>query len=133
MVDLLGYAALAISLAGWISYVPVSKVHSLRRTMWPVWAILLLGALLGIGSISFAFLSRNYGFGLLGAMGALASLGLFVIVYLVMLLVPGKAGRPEINQALPRVGVVCPDGQRRVIREIVPQGPVLIVFFRGFW
>ena len=87
-----------------------------------------------------AIVSVDWGWGstqdetaLLGVLVALFSFGLFLLVFFLMLLIPKSAGRPQVDQPLPEFDVLFADGKRYAPLAMAHGGPVLLVFFRGFW
>jgi peroxiredoxin len=123
-------ASVLVTFLAWISYVPVLKSPRLRRTMWPVWALLFLAQALAVAT----FFVRPIK--LLNAATAMTVFALFamtLIVYVVALRVPRAEGRPRPGERLPEFLVTTAGGKRVAPRELAGGGPVLIIFFRGFW
>lgn len=125
------FVGLAAAIVAWASYLPVSKSPRLRRTMWPT--IALMGLALAIVAARAAM--RAEGEPRLGAfdLSALGLALLFVPVYFLALRVPRAAGRPQPGESFPAVNFTGEDGQTVSSADLVQRGPMLFVFFRGFW
>ena len=129
----LAWAACGVSFVAWASYWPVSKVPSLRKSMWPTWALFALSLPPALGAVALEISGGVSSAAMFAVLATLVSFGFFVLVFLLMLLIPRSAGRPQVDRALPEFDVLCADGLSRSPLALVPGGPVLIVFFRGFW
>lgn len=132
----LAVISLVTALLAWVSIRFVLKVPALRQTMWPVWMLHGLSIVLfSIWTVTALVLFPD---AILSAGGVcaiitLASFVLFLIVYLVALRMPPTEGRPEIGSPLPHFLVTVDEGIQVTPRELLGQGPSMIVFFRGFW
>jgi tellurite resistance protein TehA-like permease len=127
----LALMGLLLSLLGWASYIPVSKTPALRHNMWPMWAMLFISVVLAAVAVAGCQPLTSVVGGLAGA--TLALFFLFVAAYFAALRVPRSAGRPEIGKLLPSFSVVAENGQNISPDHYVGKGPLLLVFFRGFW
>ena len=129
----LACSAGGISLLAWASYWPVSKVPALRRSMWPTWALFVLSLPPALGAVALEISGGVSSAAMFAVLATLVSFGLFVLVFLLMLLIPRSAGRPQVDHPLPEFDVLFADGKRYAPTAMAQGGPVLIVFFRGFW
>jgi hypothetical protein len=127
----LGTLSFVLTMIGWASYVPVAKSPALRRTMWPTWLIQI--AALGVAVFALVRDSANVTVPLMLAVVAIGSFAIFVIVYFMILRIPRAAGRPEIGKTLRHIEVLGEDGKPVSPDDWVNKGPVLMIFFRGFW
>ena len=127
----LSFAAFIFSMLAWASYIPVSKSPRLRRTMWPT---VLLIALALLGDIAIVLL-RAPDTDRVTALDIVTwiTAALFVPVYFLALRVPRSGQRPQSGAALPSVSFIAEDGKTIATSELVQRGPLLLVFFRGFW
>jgi hypothetical protein len=127
----LSAGAFVFSLLAWASYIPVSKSPRLRRTMWPT-VVLIVLALLGDIAI---VLSRASGSDRITALDIVTwiTAALFVPVYFFALRVPRSGRRPQAGGTLPVVSFIAEDGQAISSAQFIQRGPLLLVFFRGFW
>lgn len=126
-----GVLAFVISFLAWASYIPVAKSPKLRHTMWPTWAM-QGGALL---LAAYALLTRPLQFDLYQIL-ALVALGLvagFVFVFATTLRIPQAVGRPEEGKTLPHLSLISESGGSISPDDYSGKGPLLLVFFRGFW
>ncbi len=129
--DGLSIAVFAGAIVAWASYLPVSKSPRLRRTMWPtlvLMAIVLLAliaraVLRGPGEVRFSALEWV----------SLATTLLIVPVYFMAFRVPRSGVRPQTGQEFPAVSFTALDGGALSSSELTRRGPMLFVFFRGFW
>ena len=122
--------SLIISVLAVVSYVPVAKVPRLRRNMWPTW--MLFFASIAIASIPLvhgkdaphldAFQVSTY-----------ALFVLYVISYFLILRVPRQTGRPQVGSTVPHFTLIDENGAKISADDFVGKGPLLLVFFRGFW
>lgn len=123
-------AILIFTLLAWASYVPVSKSPRLRRTMWPT--ILMLGlALIAELGLIFSRPGPEHITGL--DIGTLILIGIFVPVYFLALRMPASVLRLQPGQPLPAVSFHTGDGRSISSAEWTRHGPLLLVFYRGFW
>jgi hypothetical protein len=127
----LALAAFILSILGWASYVPVAKSPALRRNMWPTWLILTISMLMALAAV---IIEEPKVFRTAGvAAVTFAFYIFFVIAYFAALRVPQSVGRPEAGKALPSISVLAETGQRISPDDFAGKGPVLLIFFRGFW
>ena len=132
---LLATAALIVSLLGWASYIPVAKSPRLRRTLMPTRALQYLAV--ALACLAFA-VPLPLGMGdppmnlLLVSLTCL-SFATFVLAYHIALKLPVAAGRPEVGKLLPAFQLTGENGQPFSSDQFLGKGPVLYVFFRGFW
>jgi hypothetical protein len=125
------FAGLAAAFLAWASYLPVSKSPRLRKNMWPTIALMGLALLIVVARAA----TRPAGEPRLGPLdlSALALALLFVPVYFLALRVPRAGGRPQPGQVFPAVTFIGDEAQTISSAELVQRGPMLFVFFRGFW
>ena len=127
----LAAVALAVSLLGWASYIPVAKTVSLRRTLWPTRAMEYLAVLLAC--LTFALPPEDKATNLLLVSLTCLSFAAFTLVYYTALRLPIAKGRPEVGKLLPAFELTGEDGKPLGADKFTGKGPVLFVFFRGFW
>ena len=119
-----------LCILAWASYLPVAKIPSLRRTMWPTWVLL---------AVSVAMAAFALGAGKKPVRDNMFSISTFMlaasfaVAYLIALRVPKSQGRPEIGNPISPFQVVGEDGNIISRDTFAGRGPVLLVFFRGFW
>jgi hypothetical protein len=123
--NVLSVASLAAAVIAWISYMPVAKIPGVRRTMWPTWAIFVISMWLALA----AFATKPDAYAIAG----LALFGLFIVSFFLFLKLPGGAGRPQAGQTIPHFEVKAENGQTLSADDYTGKGPLLLVFFRGFW
>jgi hypothetical protein len=125
IMELLGIAGFGLTVFGWVLYPVANKVPALRRTMWPLWVAFGCGLALAAGA------SAAAGFGDAGVFRWLIAAGInsacFLAVYM-----PRAAGRPVVGQALPVFSLAGEHGPFSP-EDYAGKGPLLLVFFRGFW
>lgn len=127
----IGIAAFAVTLLGWISYPIINKIPGVRRTMWPLWMFFLLGFAVAAAAL---LLGRTFsGLDRALAQAAIGNLPLFLFFYFFMMRTPRAKGRPEIGQRLPHFELPSDEGKVISPDDFNGKGPVLLVFFRGFW
>ena len=125
-------ASLLLAVLGWASYLPLAKNPAYRATLWPMWTALAVAAFLGIIALRKPE-QANWFNRSLAILGLLISL-LAIPAYLFMLKTPAAEGRPQVGQPLPAIRVKS-EYQNDVLssQSMVSNGPLLLVFFRGFW
>lgn len=128
--NLLALASMAVSLLGWISYMPVVRSPRFRGTLWPT-RVLLYGSLLMAG-IAFALPSPDRHTAMYLS-ATCASFAIFTLFYYILLKLPPAAGRPEVGKVVPEFEVTGEDGKPFSSDRFVGKGPVLFIFFRGMW
>ena len=127
----LSVSSLVLAILGWVTYVPVAKTPGLRKTLWPTRALFVLAlVLVGISAINAGPADPK-----LDAVGIATCVlcGLFAVAFVVMLRVPKAPGRPEAGKPLPFFQVTSEEGKQVSPDGYARKGPVLLVFFRGFW
>ncbi|HYF52125.1 MAG TPA: hypothetical protein VEJ63_22130 [Planctomycetota bacterium] len=127
----LGVLAFVVTFVAWASYIPVAKSPKLRHSMWPTWVLQAIALALA----AFALLAQPRVVALPMILGivALASVALFVLVYATALRIPQSQGRPEEGKSLPHLSLVSETGAAISPDDYSGKGPLLMVFFRGFW
>ncbi|MCW8131096.1 MAG: hypothetical protein KIS92_12175 [Planctomycetota bacterium] len=123
--------SLLLAIGGWASYVPLSKSPSYRATMWPMFLAVGLALVLAVYAFSKAtkpVLATR----IVAGLAAVVSL-LLVPAYFTMLRVPAETGRPLAGQKMPGVNLVNEYGDKLFTGSFTNNGPLLLVFFRGFW
>jgi len=123
--------SLIISFLGWFSYVPVAKIPKFRRTLWPTRLLFYLSL---IPAVAAAILPtddapRN----LLLVSATCISFALFTLSFYTALKLPVAACRPETGKLLPDFEVIGEDGKPFSPNKFASRGPLLLVFFLGFW
>lgn len=123
--------SLIISFVAWLSYVPVAKSPKLRRTLWPTRLLFYLSLIPAI--IAMAMQLGDPQSNLLFVSATFISFALFTLSFYTALKLPVAAGRPEIGKLLPEFEVIGEDGRPFNPNQACSKGPLLLVFFRGFW
>ena len=131
MTTALAVLLLAFSLLGWLSYLIVAKIPAMRRNMWPMWVIFDTSVVMAL--IALFQYGTQAGPISAAATATCASFALFVLVYVLVLRVPPAKGRPQAGELLPAFVIKGEDGSLISADDYVGKGPVLLVFFRGFW
>ncbi len=127
----LAISAFILSVLGWASYAPVAKIPFLRSTMWPTWAIIVAAAIMGGVAVA---LEKSIEFATLGpAAASWILLFLFVVAYTTVLRIPVAPGRPEVGKRIVPFKVIGETGDPVSPQDYQGRGPLLLVFFRGFW
>jgi len=126
-----GIGALGVSIFAWGSYVWVNKIPSLRKSMWPLWALFALSML--ISAAALALKKTTPGIDESFAISTFASFGLFLFFYFTMMRTPRVAGRPQVGAKLPHFELTSETGASISPDDFIGKGPVLVLFFRGFW
>jgi hypothetical protein len=124
--NVLSITSLVISFLAAISYVPVAKIPGVRQTMWPTWALFMLSA--GVAGAAMMLEKVN---GI--AISTLLLFVFFAISYFLFLRIPRVAGRPKAGEVIPRFQVQAETGQTLSPDDFAGKGPLLLIFFRGFW
>ncbi|HYG78561.1 MAG TPA: hypothetical protein VEK08_26415 [Planctomycetota bacterium] len=122
--------ALALAIIAWASYVPVAKSPALRRTMWPTLALMALAAaitLVIIASRQSPGRANAYDYSTLGVTL------LFLIVYVFVMRVPKSEKRLQPGARMPLIELPAENGAAFSTAAYQGKGPLLLVFFRGFW
>jgi hypothetical protein len=127
----IGIGAFVLSLLAWASYFWINKVPSLRRTMWPLWALFLIACAVAGAALATKKVAPGLDESL--ALGTLANFACFLIVYFAMMRTPRAAGRPKVGETLPRFALADESGRMVSPDDYAGKGPLLLVFFRGFW
>jgi len=123
--------ALVLALAGWASYIPLAKHATLRTTLWPMFLLLGVALCLGLSAL-FRDGKPTWPTRIVAGLAVLFAV-LVLPAYFLMLRVPQTLGRPQAGQPLPEVNVVNERGERISSAGFAGAGPLLLVFFRGFW
>lgn len=123
--------SLILAFAGWASYLPLSKYPSYRATMWPMVLIIAVALVLAVSAFSKATEPKLATRIIAGVAGAVAVL--FIPAYFFMLRVPAQGGRPQVGQKMPGINVVNEYGDKLYTASFATHGPLMLVFFRGFW
>ncbi|GMV80228.1 MAG: hypothetical protein AMXMBFR7_14120 [Planctomycetota bacterium] len=124
-------AGAALGFLGWAAYLPVLRVPAWRKSMWPVWSLTLLGAALG-GGAWLAASERSAALHLAAA-AALGECALWALLFFTSMRVPARSGRPAAGQPFPPLAVLSEHGETLHTEAWRGRGPLLLVFFRGFW
>lgn len=125
-------ASLILALVGWASYLPLSKHLAYRATLWPMWSLLALAAVLGVAALRGKEQATwfNRGIACAGLLLALLAIPAFLLIFRV----PGEAGRPQAGQPLPYIRVISEFQDEGLSSQaFAGNSPLLLVFFRGFW
>jgi hypothetical protein len=128
----LALAGFVLSILGWASYVPVAKSPALRRNMWPTWLILTVATLLALAAVIAEPPPKEFKTAGVAAVTFVFYI-FFIIAYFTALRIPQSTGRPEAGKMLPSISVLAETGQNISPDDFAGKGPVLLVFFRGFW
>ena len=128
---ILAIASFVVSFIGWVSYVPVVKSPKYRRTLWPT-RVLLYGSLL-MACAAFALPSGSPRLNMWLFSATCASFSLFTLMYYIMIKLPVHPDRPHVGKTIPEFEVTGEDGKALSSDQFVGKGPVLFIFFRGFW
>jgi hypothetical protein len=128
--ELLGIAGFALTVFGWVLYPVANKVPALRRTMWPLWVAFGCGVALAAGASAAAGIGDESVRRWLLAAGINGAC--FLAVYMLVFRTPRAAGRPVVGQALPIFSLAGEHGPFSP-EDYSGKGPLLLVFFRGFW
>lgn len=123
--------SLIISFVGWFSYIPVAKIPKLRRTLWPTRLLFYLSLIPAI--IAIALQTDDAKITLMFVSCTCISFALFTLSFYAAIKLPVAAGRPEIDKLLPDFEVIGEDGKPFSPNKFSGKGPLLLVFFRGFW
>jgi len=129
--DIFSIVVFSVAFLAWASYLPVSKSPRLRQTMWPTLALVGLSLILVLVRIGLRGTDEPR-FTLLDIV-SLAMTLLFIPVYFFALRVPRSSGRPNVGEMFPAVSFTADDGRVLSGTELTQRGPMLFVFFRGFW
>jgi hypothetical protein len=130
----LSIVAILSMLAVWISSFLLVRVPAVRDTMWPVFV--LAGLALGCGVLSLLRdrTQRKLSRGL--AWGGIGGIVLFTLVFLIFWRLPAPKKPLAAGQPLPAITLVEESGATLATAELKnanASGPLLFVFFRGFW
>lgn len=128
---ILACAALMTSLIGWASYVPVVKFPKLRRTLWPTRALEYFALLLACAALAIPVDDPQTNVLLVSL--TCVSFAIFTLLYYVSLRLPVSTGRPEAGKLLPTFEVTGENGKPFTSDQFLGKGPLLFIFFRGFW
>ena len=120
------WLALALVIAAPVVYFPLMDDATVRRTAWPTWSLLVAGAALGLWAARRD--ARRFP-------KVLAGLELaFVAFALVAFLGFARLPAASAPQPLARDFSLPDPGEQAVsLYEKLERGPVLLVFYRGFW
>ena len=129
--DRFSAAIFVFAMLAWASYIPVSKSPRLRHTMWPTLALLAIALITELAVI----VMRRPGEERVSALDAanLIVILLFAPIYFFALRVPNSSGRPKPGSQLPPVVFLDDSAKPLPAIEMAQRGPLLLVFFRGFW
>ena len=128
---ILAIASFVVSFIGWASYVPVVKRPKLRRTLWPTRVLLYLSLLMA--GVAFFLPVRDPYLNSIFVSASLISFAIFTLLYYLMIKLPICVGRPEVSKAMPEFEVTGEDGKPFSSDNFLGKGPLLFIFFRGFW
>jgi tellurite resistance protein TehA-like permease len=129
----LGAIALVVSLIAWASYVPVAKTPALRSTMWPTWLLQIVALGLGITAlVQMANGAVDLAPMIMAAI-AIANFVGFIFIFMTVLKIPTAPGRPEVGKRIQHVTLTSETGAQISPDDFQGKGPVLLIFFRGFW
>ena len=123
--------ALFLSIAGWASQLLLVKQPSLRATLWPMFLILAAALALAVSALV-RDPKPTWPTRILAVFAVLFSSAI-VPAYFFMLRVPAPPGRPAVGLPMPEVNVLNHLGERISTAGYAGNGPVLVVFYRGFW
>lgn len=126
-----GIGSFGLSIFAWGSYVWVNKIPSLRRTMWPLWAMFAVSML--VAAVALALKKTAPGIDDSLARGTFISFVLFLFFYFTMMRTPRVTGRPQVGSKLPHFQLPSESGAPVSPDDYIGKGPVLLIFFRGFW
>ena len=120
-----GLTSLTFSLAGWASHGGVTFIKAFRRVrLLPnIFSALAVPPLVAAIATDY----NSY------AQTASVSLGLFLALYVFIFRMPRAKGRPEVGKRLPQFTVHTELGTELTPDTFVGRGPVLFIFYRGFW
>jgi len=127
----LGVLSFVLTFVAWASYIPVAKSPKLRHSMWPTWLLQTLA--LGLAAAALLREPMTFNAPHVMAIVTLASVAAFVLVFATALRIPQSIGRPEQGKALPHLSLVSESGKSISPDDFSGKGPLLLVFFRGFW
>jgi len=99
--------------------------------MWPLWAMLLVSML--VAAVAVALKKTAPGIDESLAHGTFISFILFLFFYFTMMRTPRVTGRPQVGTRLPHFQLPSETGLQNMPDAYMGKGPVLLVFFRGFW
>lgn len=123
--------SLLLALGGWASYMPLVSMTGYRATMWPMFALLAAALVLALYAFKHAtapaLIAR-----LISGVAAVLCLAMAPVFFL-MLRVPQPAGRPIVGSPAPGVNVTNEFGDKLFTGSFTGDGPLLLVFYRGFW
>jgi hypothetical protein len=121
-------AALLCVVGGFGSYYGLMANDFVRRTGVPAFPIMVAGCIVAIMAVA-----RRPG--VLTGVTLLACLGAtgFVGKFLYTPNLPGSQSLPAIGDTAPGFELTAHDGRTVRLSDYRGQGPVLLVFYRGFW
>lgn len=127
---LLAILGLLITLVGGVSYYFLLEVPWIRQTGWPNIAVMLVGLALGVAA---AWKARRK-----LTVGLVVGQALFIALFVASLTV--FTALPEAQRAADASSGQAPDftlpdhtGNPVSLKDALARGPVLLVFYRGFW
>ena len=119
----------ALALGGGISYMLLLDVVWIRSTAIPNLILMGVGTALCIR----AALRPRRGWTMwLGAGGTLVTL-LFVVAFFGLFRLPDAEGTPAVGTLPPDFTLADQDGTQVSLSSFRSRGPVLLVFYRGYW
>jgi hypothetical protein len=126
----LAVAGLLMTIVGGVSYYFLLEVPWIRATGWPNLVVMLIGLALGIASARRA--RRKLTLGLV--IGQVLFIALFVVSLTVFTALPEPQSSAEVaSRQAPDFTLPDHTGKSVSLAEALARGPVLLVFYRGFW
>lgn len=129
----LAVAGLVLTLVGGVSYFFLLGVPWIRAHGWPNLAVMLIG--LGLTAWAIGMAKRKLGVGIVGGVQALV-VAFFVLSLNVFADLPAPQRAAESQPASRQARMfTLPDqnGKPVSLADALAKGPVLLVFYRGFW
>lgn len=121
-------AGLLVTLAGPVAYLLLLENARMRASGAPAFGLMASGAALGLGAMWF---DRRWRVRLVGVFNILF-LGAFTYAFFWMMALP-PSNVLAIGTSAPEFVLPDQDGTPVALAEYREVGPVLIVFYRGFW
>jgi hypothetical protein len=125
---ILAVGAAALTVAAIASYPPLMDVAWIRSTGAPVWIGFALAAGLAVLAIR-----RDRRIWVRGIAGLTLALIVFGVVAFFGLARLPRTSALDVDVMAPEVSVVDHRGEPVALREASRDGPILLVFYRGFW
>ena len=124
----LAVSAGVLALGAIASYPPLMDVPWIRASAAPVWIGFALAALLALVAIR-----RDRRIWVRSVAGLTLGVIVFGVVAFFFLARLPQARAPDVGATVPEVSLVDHRGQPVALRESARTGPILLVFYRGFW